>query len=90
LEQNYPNPFNPSTTIEFHLPQTGFVTLEVYGVLGQTIATLVSSELNAGTYRIQWDARGLASGLYFYKVFVRNPPGQPGSFSSTKRMLLAK
>jgi len=83
LSQSYPNPFNPSTTIEFSLPQTGFVRLKVYNILGEAVATLVNEELNVGTYRTQWNASGVASGLYFYRL-------QAGDFVDTKRLLLLK
>ena len=83
LYQNYPNPFNPSTTIEFGLPQTSFVTFEIYNLLGEKVATLVSQELHAGTYRIQWDASGVTSGVYMYRL-------QAGSFAQTKKLILLR
>jgi len=83
LGQNYPNPFNPSTTIEFSLPHTGFVTLKVYNILGEAVATLVNEELNVGTYTTQWNASGVASGVYFYRL-------QAGDFVDTKKLLLLK
>jgi len=83
LHQNYPNPFNPSTTIEFALPKSAFVTLRVYDLLGRQVGELVSEKLGPGTYKTQWDARGLASGVYFYRL-------QAGEFVQTKKLLLLK
>jgi hypothetical protein len=83
LRQNYPNPFNPSTTIEFTIPKTGFVTLIIYDILGKKVATLVSETLTAGSYEYQWDASGLASGVYFYRL-------EAGQFSQTKKLLLLR
>jgi hypothetical protein len=68
LQQNYPNPFNPSTTIEFALPKTARVTLKVYNVIGEEVAILVSEDLTPGKYEYTWDASGLASGVYFYRI----------------------
>lgn len=84
LSQNYPNPFNPVTTIEFALARSGRVTLMVYNVLGQTVATLVDGEYAAGAYRAAFDATKLTSGIYFYAL-----SGTTGSVQ-TKRMLLVK
>jgi len=91
LEQNYPNPFNPSTKIRFTIPaviasvakQSQMVTLKVYNVLGNEIATLVNEEKSAGEYEVNFDASGLASGTYFYKL-------EAGSFSQVKKMILTK
>ena len=83
LSQNYPNPFNPATTIEYSIPQNSFVTLKVYNVLGQEIASLVNQEQKASNYTVNFDASRLASGIYFYKI-------QAGSFTLTKKMLLLK
>jgi hypothetical protein len=83
LSQNYPNPFNPTTTIKFALPQREYVTLRIYNTLGQEVATLHEGELQAGTFETTWDAKGLASGMYFYRL-------QAGSFASTKKLLLLK
>jgi photosystem II stability/assembly factor-like uncharacterized protein len=83
LEQNYPNPFNPTTTISFQLTANSFVTLKVYDVLGREVATLVNEAKLPGTYSVQWDAAGVASGVYFYKL-------QAGKFVETKKLLLLR
>jgi len=91
LKQNYPNPFNPSTKIRFTIPsviasevkQSQFVSLKVYDVLGNEVTTLVNEDKPAGNYEVNFDARGLTSGIYFYKLSA-------GSFSQTKKMLLIK
>jgi hypothetical protein len=83
LEQNYPNPFNPSTTIEFSLPRAGLVTLAVYNIVGEKVATLISEDLTAGSYKFQWDARGLASGVYFYRI-------EAGDYTKSRKMLLIR
>ena len=68
LEQNYPNPFNPSTKVEFQVPQRGFVSLKIYDNLGREVATLVNEELEAGAYRKIFNADGLPSGTYIYRL----------------------
>ena len=83
LYQNYPNPFNPNTTIEFSLPRPGYATLKVFSMLGEEVATLVNDDLNVGTYTTQWNASGVASGVYFYRL-------QAGDFVDTKKLLLLK
>ncbi len=83
LFQNYPNPFNPSTTILYSLPVEAFVTLRIYNILGQTVAMLVSEEREAGSYQVQFDGTGLASGVYFYRM-------RAGDFVDTKKLLLLK
>ena len=83
LNQNHPNPFNPSTNIQFSLPQSSYVTLEVFNTLGERVGVLASEELSAGTYNYSWDASNLTSGIYFYKL-------QAGEFVETKKMMLLK
>jgi hypothetical protein len=83
LEQNYPNPFNPSTTIRYQLPVASEVKLEVYDVLGKKVATLVNERQSAGSYQFVWNASGLSSGTYFYRL-------QAGGFVETKKMILVK
>ncbi|HTX20127.1 MAG TPA: carboxypeptidase regulatory-like domain-containing protein [Bacteroidota bacterium] len=83
LWQNYPNPFNPSTTIEFDLPRQSYVSLKVYNVLGQEVASLVDGDRPAGRYRQVWQASGAASGIYFYRL-------RTDLYSETRKMLLMK
>lgn len=83
LEQNYPNPFNPSTQIDYQLPQSGFVSLVVYDLLGREITTLVSEENKPGKHSLQWNASQLASGVYYLKL-------QCGNNVLTEKMLLMK
>ena len=83
LEQNYPNPFNPSTTIEFTLPQKEFVSLLIYDVLGNEVATLVNEEKASGSYEVLFDAAELVSGVYIYSL-------RTGSFIQTRKMILMK
>jgi len=68
LDQNYPNPFNPSTTINYGVPNDGYVTLAVYDLMGREVATLVSGEMTAGMYRATFNAQSLASGIYVYRL----------------------
>ncbi|MCG2590190.1 lamin tail domain-containing protein [Rhodohalobacter sulfatireducens] len=68
LEQNYPNPFNPTTNIKFEIAETSDVMLNVYNVMGQRVATLVNEVKAPGTYEIAWDARDMASGIYYYSL----------------------
>lgn len=83
LSQNYPNPFNPSTAIEYVVPARSSVDIQVYNVLGQRIATLVSGEHTAGVHRVTFDASRYSSGLYFYTL-------RSGSTLLTKKMMLIK
>lgn len=83
LLQNYPNPFNPTTTISYNLPQSGLVNIVIYDVLGKEIKRLVSEYKQAGSYRVNFDASALASGVYFYSL-------RANDFVSTKKMLLLK
>ena len=83
LEQNYPNPFNPSTMIQFALPRQARVTLKVYNLLGQEVATLVNQTLGAGMYTSTFDAGKLASGTYMYRLTADN-------VVKTSKMMLVK
>ena len=85
LQQNYPNPFNPSTEINYQIPAKGFVTLKVYDMLGNEVATLVNEWQEAGSYNAQFTTSGkqLASGMYFYTLTA-------GKFTDTKKFILMK
>jgi len=83
LGQNYPNPFNPKTVINYQIPKTGMITLKVFDVLGNEMATLVDEEKTAGNYNIEFDASKLTSGIYFYKLTAED-------FSSVRKMILIK
>lgn len=83
LSQNYPNPFNPTTTIQYRLPLTAHVTLDIYNIIGQRVKRLVDAEQPAGSYSVQFGGRNLASGVYLYRI-------QAGSFSDIKKMILLK
>ncbi len=83
VHQNYPNPFNPSTTIRYEIPHASHVTVKIYSVLGQEVATLVDGVQEAGGYVVTFDSRKLASGVYFYRVAA-------GDFGDVKKMLLLK
>ena len=83
LAQNYPNPFNPTTTINYQLPQNGYVTLKVYDILGKEVATLVNEQKNQGRYSVNFDASKLASGVYIYRIQVND-------YVSSRKMLLVK
>jgi hypothetical protein len=90
LNQNYPNPFNPSTNIEFQIPNNEYVTLKIYNLLGEEIATLVSGQLVAGSYSYNWDASELASGIYFYRLYVGSLTGESRGFVQTRKMILMR
>jgi hypothetical protein len=83
LKQNYPNPFNPSTSIQYTIGDMQFVSLKVYDILGNEVATLVNSEKPAGVYEVEWNAGNVPSGVYFYQL-------KTGSFVLTMKMLLVK
>jgi hypothetical protein len=93
LAQNYPNPFNPVTNFGFRISafaeasadrsDRGLVSLKVYDVLGNEVASIVNEELSAGNYKYQWNAGGLASGVYFYQL-------KAGNFIDTKKIILMK
>jgi hypothetical protein len=88
LSQNYPNPFNPETRIEFSLPHTGQVTIEIYNILGQKVKTLVNERLSAGKKTVTWDGTDdsgalVSSGVYLYRI-------KPGDFVEAKKMVLLR
>ena len=88
LRQNYPNPFNPSTVIQYALPKSSFVKVEIYNILGQRVRSLVEEEEQPGYKMIQWDGRDdsgveVSSGVYFYKI-------EAGEFVECRKMTLLK
>jgi hypothetical protein len=83
LLQNYPNPFNPTTSIQYQVSSNTQVSLKVYDVLGNEVATLVDEYKPAGSYEVNFDSNGLSSGVYFYKL-------QSGLFVETKKMILLR
>lgn len=83
LRQNYPNPFNPVTNIEFDIAKTKFTNLTIYNSIGQVVATLVNQELKPGTYKYDFNASGLPSGSYYYRLTA-------GDFVKTNKMILVK
>ena len=90
LYQNYPNPFNPSTKIEFLIPKSEFVTLKVYNLLGEEVGALLSGQLFSGFHSVEWDASGMASGVYFYRLSVGSLKGRTGNFVMTKKLILMR
>jgi hypothetical protein len=85
LDQNYPNPFNPSTSISFALPEASNVTLRVYNMLGQVVATLLDGGVEAGIHSVPWTPSGLSSGIYIYRLQAKD-----AGFTQTKTMMLTK
>jgi hypothetical protein len=83
LEQNFPNPFNPKTTIQFSLPQGGFVSLQVFDILGKEVALLLNEQKEAGTYSVRWDATTMPSGVYYYYLKTE-------AFAAAKQMVVIK
>jgi hypothetical protein len=83
LYQNYPDPFNPTTTIQFDLPKSSYVSLKIFNILGEEIATLVNERREPGRYSADFDASRYPSGLYFYRIVAKD-------FTQTKKMLLIK
>ena len=83
LFQNYPQPFNPATTIKYQIPELSFVTIKVFDLLGNEIETLVKEKRQPGIYEVNFNADGLASGVYIYKLTA-------GNFTSSKKLILLK
>ena len=83
VAQNTPNPFNPSTTISFTIPEAGTVSVDVFNIAGQKIATVADDFMSSGSHSVSWDATGFSGGVYFYTV-------KSGDFSKTMKMTLIK
>ncbi|HTO94505.1 MAG TPA: T9SS type A sorting domain-containing protein, partial [Bacteroidota bacterium] len=83
LLQNHPNPFNPSTTIRFELAEAREVSLNVYNAMGQVVSVLASGPRAAGRYSVVWDASGIASGVYFYRL-------EAGNYVATKKLIVLR
>jgi len=89
LDQNYPNPFNPATVIGYSLPSDSRVTLSVYNVLGQKVATLVNGTVAAGTHQVEWKAQ-VSSGVYFYRIEATGAGDASHRFVQTRKMVLTR
>jgi hypothetical protein len=83
LSQNYPNPFNPETVIRFSIPETGYVKGVVYDILGREVTTLLNGEMNPGNHQVKFDAKGIASGVYIFRI-------EAGKYSSAIKMIVNK
>ena len=83
LKQNYPNPFNPGTTIEFSIPSSGFVNLEILDPIGNKVETLLNENLEGGLHKVVWNAENYSSGIYFYRI-------RTNKFTKTKKLILLK
>jgi hypothetical protein len=83
LSNNYPDPFSDVTTFNFALPSRSFVTLKIFDALGRELETLISEELDNGEHTRVWNAKGLSSGIYFYRI-------QVGDFAETKRLTILR
>jgi hypothetical protein len=83
LDQNYPNPFNPSTLIKYSVAKDGFVNVSIFNLLGEKVATLVNSNMKAGSYEVNFNASQLTSGVYFYSI-------EAGDFKAVRKMMLMK
>ena len=83
VSQNYPNPFNPTTMINYQIPKNGMVSIKVYNINGTEVANLVNEVKEAGSYSVEFNARNLASGVYFYRIIS-------GDFVQTKKMAILK
>jgi len=83
LEQNFPNPFNPTTTIRYAIPEDNFVSIKLYDVLGNEVAVLVNEYKSIGEHKVDFNAVGLSSGIYFYYL-------KSGDFTEIKKMTYLK
>ncbi|MEK9138358.1 MAG: T9SS type A sorting domain-containing protein, partial [Bacteroidota bacterium] len=83
ISQNYPNPFNPVTVISYQLPAAGPVSLKVYSMLGEEVATLVDEVQSAGKGQVVFDARALSSGVYVYRIVA-------GEYAGTRKLILLR
>lgn len=83
LSRNYPNPFNPTTKVNFSIPAQSYIKITVYDALGKAVKTLVSGDMTAGNYSVDFDAQNLSGGIYFYKM-------EANGFTDTRRMVLVK
>jgi hypothetical protein len=83
LYQNYPNPFNPTTTIQYSVPRSSLVSLNVYDLLGQKVGSLVNEQKVPGVYTVNFDGSNLSSGIYFYRLHA-------GSYTQVKKLILMK
>ncbi|MBI2619890.1 MAG: T9SS type A sorting domain-containing protein [Ignavibacteriales bacterium] len=95
LYQNYPNPFNPSTTITYDIPELSRVTIRLFNLLGQLVATITDGEQPPGQYRIVWKGQNdtgvqVSSGVYFYRIHARKTVGDRKEFIQTKKLVLLK
>ena len=88
LYQNHPNPFNPSTTISFSIPVESNVSINLFNILGQQVASIANSDFQAGNHKIEFNAKELSSGTYIYTLEAKGVDGK--NFTSTKKMLLLK
>jgi hypothetical protein len=90
VSQNFPNPFNPTTVISYQLPVTSTVRLDIYDVLGRKVASLADGIKSPGKHQITWNASGVSSGVYIYRIEAA-PLSQNGNlFSKAKKMILVK
>jgi len=90
LYANYPNPFNPSTTITYQIPKKGHVLLRIYNTLGKEVGTLVNENKEAGNYTVNFNAKNLPSGLYFYRIAIHSDKLTTGEYTKVRKMILIK
>ena len=90
LHQAYPNPFNPSTTIRFDLNVKAHTSIKIYNIRGQEIVILTNEVYAAGSHQVQFNAFGLASGLYFYQLIVEPVNNKANSFMQTRKVVFMK